>query len=280
MTTSTGTPGRQSPARSVQAPESSCRRAACAAGRRRHVNHVEQRARIERAQLRQLREIVRASSPRLSSESGSAHSCRASPNPFGDGGDQNGWRSCRSSVRRVRSHVLDAECAHHRDEPVLGRAELPRVFAPGLGLIDQCARDDLQVAARSTRTPRAMRSTAAAGGSSLTKWVTSLVATKRAVDGCWHSARMARSPSSTPASLIALPSTVLLPGSCSSSWKTKPTGPPVSGARCLLQAPRAAPRPGWRACWMRSAGSADAGDGPAGQDLAPAPARPAACSRR
>ena len=56
----------------------------------RHVHDVEQRARIERPRRGGSREIVRASSPRLSSESGSAHSCMASPNPFGDGGDQSG----------------------------------------------------------------------------------------------------------------------------------------------------------------------------------------------
>ena len=50
------------------------------------------------------------------------------------------------------------------------------------------------------RNTLAIRSTAAAGGSSPTKCVTSLVATNRAVDGWRHRSRIARSPSVTPAS--------------------------------------------------------------------------------
>ena len=41
--------------------------------------------------------MVRASSARFSSESGSAHSCVLSPKPFGACGDQIGCRSCRST---------------------------------------------------------------------------------------------------------------------------------------------------------------------------------------
>ena len=116
----------------------------------------------------------------------------------------------------------------------------------------------------------ATRSTAAAGGSSLTKCVTSLVATKRAVDGCRQSVRIAVSPSSMPASLYRSPSTVLLPGSCSSSWKTKPTGVPGSGRAALRLCRRVpTPTPQLGAALLRHAvaGTADAAHRPSGEDL-------------
>ena len=55
-----------------------------------------------------------------------------------------------------------------------------------------------------SRNTRAMRSTADAGGVSDTKCVTSLVATKRAVDACRHRSRMARSPCANAVVAVAL----------------------------------------------------------------------------
>jgi hypothetical protein len=71
-----------------------------------------------------------------------------------------------------------------------------RPACPRLRQVDQRGRPARRSPSLSRNTP-AMRSTAAGGGSSDTKCVTSFVATKRAVDSWRHSARMAASPSLT-----------------------------------------------------------------------------------
>ena len=114
------------------------------------------------------------------------------------------------------AHFARVERPQHRDEPVLRRAELPRAFAPCLRKLDQRRGYRAQV-------PLAVAEDAgdaidgAAGGSSLTKCVTSFVARNRAVAGWRTSARMTRSPSSTPPSSYRTPSTVFDPGSCRGS---------------------------------------------------------------
>ena len=138
--------GRPARARSARRRQSCCPREVCAADhqaeRRRHRAGCGDRARWARRR----RAMVRASSARFSSESGSAHSCVLSPNPFGACGDQIGCRSCRSTGIVVSLIVLRVERAQHGHQPVLRRAELARAFAPRLGQIDERGRHRAKIA--------------------------------------------------------------------------------------------------------------------------------------
>ena len=244
--------------------ESRCRRAGRAADcprarRRRRAASAGRRPRSAGS-----RAIVRASSPRLSSESGSAHSCIVSPKPFGDGGDQNGWRSCRSTGRRVRAHVAArrTRAGRRRASPAAcGTSACPRARPP--------ARRRAR-APRPSRSPslernaRATRSTAAGGGSSLTKCVTSLVRHERApwTDAGRARGSRARLPRRRPRRSAA-PSTVLLPGSCSSSLKDEADRAVGRGPRAPARRLRPPPARGRRAARCRAA---EAVDRPAGQN--------------
>ena len=145
------------------------------------IHHIEQRPRIDCCH-RGRREIVLASSPRLRSESGSAHSCIASPKPFGEGGDQSGCRSCRSTAGAFGLTSVDPNARRTATNQSCGVRNF-RVSSR------QASGSSMRALATAFRSPslerkaRARRSTAAAGGSSLMKWVASLVATNRAVDG-------------------------------------------------------------------------------------------------
>ena len=161
-------PGRQSRAPRARARESRCPRSACATGfrraRQRHPAASGDRCAVTEGS----RDIVRASSPRLRRESGSAHSCIVSPKPFGDGGDQSGCRSCRNTTGafgltslapNARITAMNHSCGvrnfressrHTSGSSTSARATTLR--SPSL-----------------ERNARARRSTVAAGGSSLTK---------------------------------------------------------------------------------------------------------------
>ena len=164
------------------------------------------------------RAIVRASSARLSSESGSAHSCVVSPKPFGAGGDQSGCRSCRSTTGAFGLDVAGAERAQHGDEPVLRRAELARVLAPRLGLDRRArARRRLQVAV--ARAEHARDAIDGRGRRLVAHEVRDQLAwrrTARWTDGGTARGSRARLRRRRPRR-SARPSTVLVPGSCSSS---------------------------------------------------------------
>ena len=139
--------GRPARARSARRRQSCCPREVCAADRpaerRRH--RAGSRASIRCARRR--RAMVRASSARFSSESGSAHSCVLSPNPFGACGDQIGCRSCRSTRHR---RVADSRCASNARSTATSQScgvrNLRALVAPRLGQIDERGRHRAKIA--------------------------------------------------------------------------------------------------------------------------------------
>ena len=149
-----------------------CRRVA-----RRHVHHVEQR-RADRRDATPGKPGDRARQfPAVEERVGVGpllHARRRSPSATAE--TRVAGEAAAAQRRRSGCTSARGEGAQDRDEPVLGRAELPRVLAPGLRFVDERARDGLQVAVARANA-RATRSTAAAGGSSLTKWAASLAAT-------------------------------------------------------------------------------------------------------
>ena len=133
-------------ARCARRRRSCCPREACAADRPAGTSTTSSRIRGSiRCARSTRRAMVRASSARFSSESGSAHSCVLSPNPLGACGDQSGWRSCRSTGIVVVADLVRVERAKHGHQPVLRRAELPRAFAPRLGQIDERGRHGAKI---------------------------------------------------------------------------------------------------------------------------------------
>ena len=162
------------------------------------------------------------------------------------------------------------EGAQHCDDPVLRRAELVRA--------SQASGRSTNAFATARRSPfvsrntDAIRSTAAFGGSSATKCLTSFVATKRAVDGWRANDRIALSPSSTPSSAYRAPRTVLVPGSCNSSLNANPMAPHLDVGTPPPAAPPAAASADGRQGHQSLQSSSPSG-------FSPARGRPAACTR-
>ena len=202
---------------------------------RRRANECGSSARIAGSLAR-----VRASSPRLSSESGSAHSCSASPNPFGACGDHTGCRSCRRSTGAFGVASLRAERAQHGDEPVLRRAELSCVLAPGLGIVDERARHGFQIAVGRSEDAR----DAIDGG--CRRFIAHEVRDQLGGDELrrrWMTAQRADRPLAfldAGLGCSAVPSTVLVPGSCSRSMNANSIGPSSRPAAWRARRDRAA----------------------------------------
>ena len=197
---STEMPDRRSRAPLAHAPGSRCPRSTQCKGFPAGTSTTSSNDRGSTAATDGRREIVLASSPRLRSESGSAHSAIESPKPFGEGGDQSGCRSCRSTAGAFGFTSVDPNARSTATNQSCGA----RNFRASSRQASGSSIRALATALRSPsldRNARARRSIAAGGGSSLMKCVASLVATNRAVDGCPHNARIARSPSATPSSL-------------------------------------------------------------------------------
>ena len=212
MVISTGKQVRRSQARRDRLRQSTCRRAAREADRWPPTSTTSSSAAASSLASRMRRASVRASSARLRSESGSAHSCIVSPNPFGACGAHSGCRSCRrtGSVMTLTPGALTARRTATSQSCGVRNLRVASVHASS---ISTSAAATARRSPPEVRNTRASFSTAPAGGTSATKCVTSFVATNVAVEAWRHRSRMTCSPCSTPASEYFTPSTVRAPGS-------------------------------------------------------------------
>ena len=266
IATSTETPARRRPARCARARKSRCppaaRAADCPAARRRRPRATRGSSPLHRRQPRDRARQLAAIEQRVRIGpllQGVAESFRRRRRP-------ERLSQLTQHDRCVGARVAGAEGAQHGDEPVLRRAELARVLAPGLGFVDERTRDGLEIAvarrehARDAFDRRGRRLVAdevrhQLGGDEL----------RGGRMPAQRANRRARPPPRRPrCSALAAPSCCRV-RAAAPGRRTRSGRPARAAAAPPVRADLAAAVD--CACSRRVAGPADAVDGPSGQDL-------------